>query len=280
MIDAALSQGRLSPGDASKLAHRLSWGGTHLFKRLGRAMLRPLFDQCSRRDGSLCSELRRALLWWRTVLRTGIAERRPWQHLSAERPLHLFTDASGTPPYLGAVLFDGEVWRFTHMAAPEVITQCFKKRSDNQIMGLELLGISLGLSTFQRQLHGRSVVIHCDNSGAEVCGSYAVVGAVFVAVCGLCCVQVSVSKGSARSWDHAQLVHAQWLHVAREHMQIWVQRVDTAVNIADLPSRRDLHLLRVMGAVEHKPRLESPYSMPEIWEVLQERWSSSDQCRE
>ena len=35
-------------------------------------------------------------------------------------------------------------------------------------MGLELLAISLGLSTFQEQLSGRKVVIHSDNSGSEV----------------------------------------------------------------------------------------------------------------
>ena len=35
-------------------------------------------------------------------------------------------------------------------------------------MGLELLAISLGMSTFERFLDGRDVIVHCDNSGAEV----------------------------------------------------------------------------------------------------------------
>ncbi len=39
-VSMALKEQHLSPGAASKLAHRLSWGGSHLFKRLGRALLR------------------------------------------------------------------------------------------------------------------------------------------------------------------------------------------------------------------------------------------------
>ena len=54
------------------------------------------------------------------------------------------------------------VWSFRLMAS-------FSRRRDNQIMGLELAAISLGLSTFAEWLGGRKVTIHCDNSGAEVC---------------------------------------------------------------------------------------------------------------
>jgi hypothetical protein len=61
-IAEALSTLHLSPGRASKLAGKLAWGTTHLFHRLGRAMLRPLFDQRSRRDGHVCAELARSLV--------------------------------------------------------------------------------------------------------------------------------------------------------------------------------------------------------------------------
>ena len=44
----------------------------------------------------------------------------------------------------------------------------FQRRGDNQIMGLELLSISLGLWSFQNLLQGRKVVVHSDNTGAEV----------------------------------------------------------------------------------------------------------------
>ena len=53
------------------------------------------------------------------------------------------------------------------MAVPENILSFFKARKDNQIMGLELLSISLGLSSFEQLLRKRRVVIHSDNTGSE-----------------------------------------------------------------------------------------------------------------
>ncbi len=67
VIECALATGRLVPGAASKLAGKLAWGSSQLFRRIGRAMLRPLFDQKSRRDGRVGQDLRRALLWWQQV---------------------------------------------------------------------------------------------------------------------------------------------------------------------------------------------------------------------
>mgnify|MGYP006974868507 FL=1 len=55
LIDAALSEDKLCPGIASKLAGKLNWGGAYLFHRIGRAMLRPIYDQQARRDGSMRS---------------------------------------------------------------------------------------------------------------------------------------------------------------------------------------------------------------------------------
>ena len=54
------------------------------------------------------------------------------------------------------------------MAVPENILSFFKARKDNHIMGLELLSIFLGLSSFEQLLRKRRVVIHSDNTGSEV----------------------------------------------------------------------------------------------------------------
>ena len=159
----------LAAGDASKLAGKLSWGCASLFHRMGRAMLRPIFDQQTRRDGAMNNELRRALGWWKDVLQTGLCEKRKWER--DRRPTaHLFCDASGSGGMGAVLLLDERHWH-TALDAPTEIVRCFQSRSDNQIMGLELLAISLGLSTFGRWLQGRSVVVHCDNTGAEVSSS-------------------------------------------------------------------------------------------------------------
>ena len=213
-IDRALSTGRLTAGEASKLSGKLSWGCSSMFNRLGRAMLRPLFDQKRSSRARVCTELNRALVWWKTTLTLDIAELRPWQGSRASRA-HLFCDAAGNPAHLGAVLLIDRDCFWTHMAVPENILSFFKARKDNQIMGLELLSISLGLSSFEQLLRKRRVVIHSDNTGSEA----------------------ATKKGTARSWDHAQLVHAQWLHAAMLGIDMHVVRVPTDDNIADLPSR-------------------------------------------
>ena len=78
-IKKALLERRLVPGEASKLAGWLSWGSSNLFRymapfvcvhiclflgfacrKLGRAMLRPIHDQKTRRDGQVSCELQRA----------------------------------------------------------------------------------------------------------------------------------------------------------------------------------------------------------------------------
>ena len=167
IINRAQAEQRLSPGHASKLAGKLSWGSARLFRKLGRAMLRPIFDQKTRRDGGMTPELSRGLEWWDEVFDKQVAELRDWKE-EYSPPVHLFCDASGQPPYLGAVLFiDGMCW-YTHMKVTDDILERFKRRRDNQIMGLELLSISLGLSTFEEMLKGRRIVVHSDNKGSEV----------------------------------------------------------------------------------------------------------------
>eukprot|EP00973_Karenia_brevis_P053448 7428494-Karenia_brevis.AAC.1 len=68
-IELALSEGKLSAGHASKLAGQLSWAVGRMFKRFGRAMIRPIFDQKSRVDGQMSEELIQSLKWWVAVLR-------------------------------------------------------------------------------------------------------------------------------------------------------------------------------------------------------------------
>ena len=166
-IKKALDERKLLPGGASKLAGRLAWAGSHLFKRLGRAMLRPSYDQKARRDGTLTAELERALEWWLEVLSCRLAERSDWD-VCEQQAVHLFCDASSSPLYLGAVLVaDGKCW-CTHQVPSQQLMNNFVRGRDRQIMGFELLAISLGLSSFRTMLLGRNIVVHCDNMGSEV----------------------------------------------------------------------------------------------------------------
>ena len=109
--------------------------------------------------------------------------------------------------------------------------------------------------------------------------------------CSVYCLQVAFRRGSARSYDHAQLVHRMWLHAAVERLDIHVVRVATDDNLADLPSRqvqilllktfpcsalcfpcKVFRALHLCGAAKMKPVLEHGDLQPEAWEELQERW--------
>ena len=106
-------------------------------------------------------------MWWRSALQSEIAEERVWSATPLP-PVHVFGDASGSPPQLGVVVCADAVWYWTYLAPGDSVMQPFARRRDCQIMGLELLAISLAMCTFERILRGRTVVVHCDNSGAEV----------------------------------------------------------------------------------------------------------------
>ena len=62
-IDLALSSRRLSPSDADVLSGRLAWSCSRMFKRFGRAMIRPIYDQQTRYNGVVSKDLDRALRW-------------------------------------------------------------------------------------------------------------------------------------------------------------------------------------------------------------------------
>ncbi len=163
----------------------------------------------------------------------------------------ILRDARGQPPHLGAVLSIGKTSWFTHMATDPAVLSMFRRRRDNQIMGLVLLSISLGLCSFESLLAGKRVVVHSDNTGSESC----------------------FRRGTARSLDHALLVRARWLRAGRWGVQGGVTRVARDDNIGDLPSRDGHRLLRAHGAIEVPPVLYPGYQAASAWDVLQERWA-------
>ena len=105
-----------------------------------------------------------------------------------------------------------------------------------QITTLEILAISIGLSTFQAELGGRKVVVWSDNKGAEAIAE----------------------KGSAKEWDHCRLVHDIWTHALQNNTALWIERVPSHDNISDSPSRCAYDVLPP-HAVWRKPVVASIY---------------------
>ena len=195
VISEALESGIMHAGVAQKLAGRLSWAQTHMFHKLGRAMLRPIFNQRLSKVGRLGSALRVALEWWKQVLSMHICEMRPWS-MCESPPVHIFVDARGTPPRCAAVAFLDGQYHFTDGMPSDKVMSMFQSRNDAQICGLEMLAITVGLSTYAEELRGRKVIVHSDNVGAEA----------------------ATTKGTAKEWDHCQIIHEIWTMV---RMRCW-----------------------------------------------------------
>lgn len=126
-IGLALATLKMTSGEASKLSGGLQWACQMAFRRLGRAMLRPIIDQikcallhfrsrvvCTRslalyvfrtRTGEVGKDLRLALVWWKKVLVQNLVQCIGWRVTDARPAVHLYTDARAVPPRVAAVLF-------------------------------------------------------------------------------------------------------------------------------------------------------------------------------
>ena len=89
----------------------------------------------------------------------------------------------------------------------------------------------VALSTFAPEIRGRKVLLFSDNTGAEL----------------------SVTKGSAKAWDHNKMVHSIWTQALEQKMRLWIERVPSKLNISDAPSRFRYDLLSELGAQWRKP---------------------------
>ena len=229
-IATALELGQLDAGLAQKLAGRLMWSTQHLFYRIGRAMVKPIFAQKYSIDGKFGGRLRIALLWWLRVLREQITEVRLWRP-SKQSPCHLFVDAASTPARAAAVFIGNGKIAYTDGQPAHQLMEQLCEREDKQIMSLEIIAIMLALTTFAPDIAGRKVIVHSDNSGAEA----------------------STIKGSSRAFDHNQLVHEIWSFALSHKVRLWVMRVPSDDNISDSPSRFDYELLEEIGAEWRSP---------------------------
>ena len=181
------------------------------------------------------SPLHVALKWWKRVLAMDLCEVHEWA--VTKRPVaHLFVDAAGSPARCAAVLFLDGKWSYTDGKPSAALMNRLNDRCDNQIMALETMAIALGLSTFEEELEQRSVIVYSDNKGAEA----------------------ATRKGTAKSWDHCELIHEIWTHAALNKIRVWIVRVPSDDNISDLPSRFEYGMLEELGAVWRAPGIAKP----------------------
>ena len=124
MLAHAETHKMLPPWMAEKLAGGLSFGMRFQFKRLGRAMLRPLFSQAKHGRCKVGGRLMMAVRWWMAVLRLGIADVFSVGHVPPV--FDLFCDARSSPPRVAAVLLDAGPCSLSFIAPCSVPHSCLQ----------------------------------------------------------------------------------------------------------------------------------------------------------
>ena len=146
-------------------------------------------------------------------------------------------------------------------------------RNDNQIMGLELFSLALGLCSFSERLRNRRVFLWSDNVGAErgTASGRARPTMLFIQVCFSFTTSSKshhVNFSLCRTWDHACVIHSVWLFAAQLSCQLHIDRVPTSANIADAPSREDYELLNALGARKVEAQFDECFLQAGAWEAL------------
>ena len=134
-IRLAVDTEHLDSGSAQKLAGRLNFATQHLFHKVGRAMIKPVYAQKTSGSGKVGPRLLAALKWWLVVLVENVSEQRLWCGTDS-RVCQLFVDAASTPARCAAVLcIDGYVL-YTDCEPSEQLVAQLVERRDKQITSL------------------------------------------------------------------------------------------------------------------------------------------------
>ena len=184
-LRVALATGHLDAGNASKLAGKLNFATQHMFRRLGRAMIRPIYAQTCSGTGKVGARLREALEWWSEILSLDISECCPFGDKDGQLICKLFVDAASTPACCAAVLCCDGILKYTSAKPCNRMLGQLAARRDKQITSLvrlcfcnmwaplcgmqvcqEILSIYLALTTFTDELRGRRVILYSDNKGS------------------------------------------------------------------------------------------------------------------
>ncbi|KAF4656931.1 hypothetical protein FOL47_008665 [Perkinsus chesapeaki] len=128
----------------------------------------------------------------------------------------LYTDASGSAG-LGAVIHAKDFPKPMYISCvmPDAALSSLNPR-ENNIAAFELYAVRVAVESFAKYIKGRWLTIFVDN---EV-------------------VRYTLIKGSSAESDLASMTHKFWHSCLSLGLKVWIERVPSQLNIADLPSRR------------------------------------------
>ena len=220
-----LKAGCLPPGAAASLPGKLYFAASSAYGKVGRAALQPIIQRQERPGSSyrLQPSLIKALCFFITLL-NNMPDREVRLSSDSFPPLIVWSDASWEQGvgWLGFVVYDPERGRFMHADShiPEHILEMFV-RNKQKIGQCEILAAIAVYFSLPDLCRDRQVIHWIDNTSAISC----------------------LVHGYSGKADSALLVNAFNMYNAGLKARVHYEYVESAANVADLPSRREFACL-------------------------------------
>ena len=243
-IELYLQQDRLLPAEASKLCGRLSFLNSHIFGKLGRALLRPIIWRQGQLYGGykLTKRLAYSLRWFHYALRDDWVRILPYTPENFDDQAILYSDAESNGNIAGVLIYKHRIW---YQAGPisQQVRNLLQPRK-TQIIAYELLAAISAIVMANSLLGDKVAVRHfIDNKPSRSC----------------------IIKASSKSEDLNNLVGLLWYKCGRLLRRWWAYYVHSKDNVADAPSRGHFHLLKRWNAQEVPLDLSLVAEFAESW---------------
>ena len=230
LADKHLQSGTMSPAEASKARGKYQFAGSQLYGKQAAASMKAFNVRQHSGDlegtFALSEQLKRALFFLKKTIRNGKARRIP--NFGEKRPHHnVWSDAEGEGG-LGACLIlgtDNRKCRVIKAMTPKNFMKVLLTYLKNPIGPLEAYAALIALRSWGEQLRGSNVTWWIDNSG----------------------VQAAMIAGNSDCKATNMISSEIWLLAAELDICLWVERVRSKSNIADVPSREDTSVEEVLG---------------------------------
>ncbi len=218
-VERMISAGRATPTEIEAMRGSLNFAKAQCFGRCGAASL------CFMSEAVRCGPVHLDLMaiehlrFWPKYFAN--AKPRTVRYVDDRPPAVIFTDGAEEGAVgVGGILMDAASAGHEYFGGivDDQIVQGWLAAGNKQrvIHQAEVYPALIALGIWAEQLRGRRVIFFVDNDAAKEC----------------------LIKGTTRSKASAKLVADFWCRAAEYELYIWVERVASAANPADAPSRR------------------------------------------
>ena len=236
-VERLVAQGRASLQDIEALRGALNFARAQCFGRCGAAALHFLSTACRAGGIQVVGIAAEVLRFWPRFFE--VAKPRTLRFQDLRPPVLIFTDGSeeeGRVGVGGVIMDDVEIGveYFGGLVADSLV-EAWKATGGKRrvIHQAEVYPATVALQLWGNRIVGRRVLLFVDNDAAKEC----------------------LIRGASMSKASASLVSDFWCAAVEHDLFVWIDRVASASNTADAPSREECPELDKSGAV-HRGVLE------------------------